>query len=148
MEFADYFPKLILASLIGFACGWEREYKRNSQIGMTTTSIIVIGATLLTIISKYVLGVDGDASRLIANIITSIGFLFSSVIIMKSSQQDNEPELMGLTTSVTLFALTGIGIAIGLNEIGLALTAFALVEFNLIMSRVRKKKRNRKEDIC
>lgn len=148
MYFMDYFPKLILASLIGFIAGWERSCRRpNSQIGVGTTSILVVGATLITIISKYNLGLDGDPGRLIANIITSLGFICSGVIFMKPNQDENDTELIGLTTSVTLFALAGIGIAIGLGEIGLALTTFTIVEFNILMSRFRKKRRDKTDDL-
>ena len=144
MEFMDYFPKLLLASIIGICVGWERSSRKYSQIGIGTTSILILGATLITIISKYNLGINGDAGRLIANIITSIGFICSGVIIMKNNQEENDTELIGLTTSVTLFTLAGIGISIGLSEFGLAITAFTLLELNLLLSRSMKKRRDKK----
>ncbi len=147
MEILDYLPKLILASIIGQIIGWERSNRKYSQIGMGTTSILVIGATLLTIISKY--GLNGaDPSRLIANIITAVGFLCGSVIFMRPTddESNNDVALKGLTTSVTLFNATAIGIAIGLGHYGLAIIATIILEFNILMSRIRKRSRDKQDD--
>lgn len=147
MNIMDYLPKLILASIIGQIIGWERSSRRYSQIGIGTTSILVTGATLLTIISKYGLS-SADPSRLIANIITAVGFLCGSVIFMKPNDEDEdngEVALKGLTTSVTLFNATAIGIAIGLGHYELAIVATLVLEFNILMSRLRKRNRNTKE---
>ena len=136
MGLMDYLPKLVLASIIGFIVGAERSRRKNSQIGVGTTSILILGATLLTIISKYCL--DGaDPSRLIANIITAVGFLCGSVIFLKNS--DDDPEVIGLTTGATLFTLTGVGIVIGLGYYGLAITSVVFVEINIFISRLMKK---------
>lgn len=142
MDFMDYFPKLILASILGFLVGMERSKRKNSQIGVGTTSILIVGSTLLTIVSKYCLG-GADVSRLIANIITAVGFLCGSVIFLKQNDEDNDPEVIGLTTGATLFALTGVGIAIGLGYYGLAITATLIVEINIFIARqIKKRKRD------
>lgn len=141
MDLMDYLPKLLLASFIGFIVGAERGQRKNSQIGVGTTSILIVGATLITIISKYC--IDGaDPSRLIANIITSVGFLCGSVIFLKQSDEE-DTEVVGLTTGATLFALTGVGIAIGLGHYGLAVTATIIVEFNILISRIIKKRKRK-----
>lgn len=141
MDFMNYFPKLMLASFLGFLVGMERSSRKNSQIGVGTTSILIVGSTLLTIISKYCLG-GADVSRLIANIITAVGFLCGSVIFVKQNDDENDPEVIGLTTGATLFALTGIGIAIGLGFYGLAVTSTIVVELNIFISRQLKKRKN------
>lgn len=140
MSFMNYFPKLVLASLLGFLVGMERSRRKNSQIGVGTTSILIVGSTLLTIISKYCLG-DADVSRLIANIITAVGFLCGSVIFLKQNNEENDPEVIGLTTGATLFALTGTGIAIGLGYYGLAITSTIIVEINIFVARQMKKRK-------
>lgn len=140
MGFMNYFPKLVLASLLGFLVGMERSRRKNSQIGVGTTSILIVGSTLLTIISKYCLG-DADVSRLIANIITAVGFLCGSVIFLKQNNEENDPEVIGLTTGATLFALTGVGIAIGLGYYGLAITSTIIVEINIFVARQMKKRK-------
>lgn len=143
MGLMDYLPKLLLASLIGFIVGAERSRRKNSQIGVGTTSILILGATLLTIISRYCLG-GADPARLIANIITAVGFLCGSVIFLKNSEEDTE--VVGLTTGATLFTLTGVGIAIGLGYYGLAITSVILVEVNIFISRQMKKVKNEKDE--
>lgn len=140
MEIMDYFPKLLLASFVGMLVGYERGKRKNSQIGTGTTSIFVLGSTLLTIISKNCLG-DADPSRLIANIITAVGFLCGSVIFLKQSD-DDDPEVVGLTTGATLFTLTGVGIAIGLGYYTLGVISAFLIEFNIFISRLIKKRKD------
>ena len=148
MEFHNYFLKLILASSIGFLVGIERSSRRNSQIGVGTTSTFILACTLLTIISKECLG-GADISRLIANIITAVGFLCGSVIFLKeksiksddenNEKEVNDTEVIGLTTGAVLFALTGVGIAIGLGYFGLAITATLIIELNILFARKVKK---------
>lgn len=150
MGFHNYFLKLVLASGIGFLVGIERSSRRNSQIGVGTTSTFILACTLLTIISKECLG-GADISRLIANIITAVGFLCGSVIFLreKSNKSNNDTEtsdtetsdteVIGLTTGAVLFALTGVGIAIGLGYFGLAITATCLIELNIFFARKVKK---------
>ena len=148
MGFQDYFFKLTLASSIGFLVGIERSSRRNSQIGVGTTSTFLLACTLLTIISKECLG-GADISRLIANIITAVGFLCGSVIFLKeksiktddnsNDKEVNDTEVIGLTTGAVLFALTGVGIAIGLGYFGLAITATLMIELNVFFARRVKK---------
>lgn len=148
MGFHNYFFKLVLASSIGFLVGIERSSRRNSQIGVGTTSTFILACTLLTIISKECLG-GADISRLIANIITAVGFLCGSVIFLReksnkssSNEDDNEvndTEVIGLTTGAVLFALTGVGIAIGLGYFGLAITSTLIIELNVFFARKVKK---------
>ena len=136
MAIEEYLPKLILASIIGILVGAERSFRKNSQIGAGTTSILVLGSTLLTIISVNISN-GGDTSRLIANIITAVGFLCGSVIFLKNS--DIDTEVVGLTTGATLFTLTGVGIAIGLGYYDLAIVSTIIVELNILISRLIKK---------
>ena len=148
LGFHNYFLKLVLASSIGFLVGIERSSRRNSQIGVGTTSTFMLACTLLTIISKECLG-GADISRLIANIITAVGFLCGSVIFLreknnKSNNNEyenevNDTEVIGLTTGAILFALTGVGIAIGLGYFGLAITSTLMIELNIFFARKVKK---------
>lgn len=146
MELMDYLPKLVLASIIGYIFGIERSrYGSNGSIGIGTASVLCIGATLLTIISKYGLSTS-DPSRILANIVTGVSFLCGSVIFMSPNDGNTDDMILrGLTTSVLLFCLTGIGIAIGLGHFGLAITTTIIVEINIFFSRLRKKGRKKKD---
>lgn len=139
----EYLPKLVLASFIGFLVGWERSCRRSSQIGVGTTSNLITGVCLLTIISANCLS-GADPSRLIANIITAIGFLCGGVIFTKPIDEDTQ-EIVGLTTGAILFSLAGIGIAIGLGYYWLAISTTIIVELNILVSRFIKKMRHKRE---
>ncbi|MFB6347200.1 MAG: MgtC/SapB family protein, partial [bacterium] len=79
--------KLILASILGGAIGLERELS-GKEAGLRTNILICVGSTILTIISldigQYALfegRVMADPSRLMASIISGIGFLGAGTII-------------------------------------------------------------------
>ena len=145
MLLLEYLPKLVLASFIGFLVGLERSSRKGSQIGVGTTSNLITGVCLLTIISANCLS-GADPSRLIANIITAIGFLCGGVIFTKPTDNDtNDQEVVGLTTGSILFSLAGVGIAIGLGYYGLAISTTIIVELNILASRLIKKVRQKGE---
>jgi putative Mg2+ transporter-C (MgtC) family protein len=56
-------------------------------------------------------------SRVVQGIVTGIGFIGAGSILKLSEQRD----IRGLTTAAGLWMTCGIGIAIGLGELGLAL---------------------------
>jgi putative Mg2+ transporter-C (MgtC) family protein len=146
MLLLEHLLKLILASFIGFLVGLERSSRKGSQIGVGTTSNLITGVCLLTIISANCLP-GSDSSRLIANIITAIGFLCGGVIFTKPTDDNtnNDQEVVGLTTGATLFSLAGVGIAIGLGYYGLAISTTIIIELNILASRLIKKVRQKEE---
>lgn len=136
----EHIPKLIFASIIGGLLGLERSKKGGKSVGYGTCSIITIGTTLLTIISAYGLGSGTDPSRLIANIITAIGFLCAGVIFTRPTSNDTEDqEVVGLTTGATIFCLAAMGIGIGLGYYALVTCVALLIEINLLISKKIKK---------
>ena len=110
------FLSVLLSGLIGF----ERR-ARSKPVGSRTCIIITTSATLFTILSIHGFApfVEGsaDPARLAAQILGGIGFIGAGVIF-KSSSKD---EVKGITTAATIWALTGVGIAIGVSQYFLAL---------------------------
>lgn len=105
--------QLILASLLGGSIGLERELS-GKEAGLRTNMLICVGSTLLTILSLrvgvytvYEGNVMADPSRLMAAIISGIGFLGAGTIIQARGN------ITGLTTAATLWVVAAIGIAIG-----------------------------------
>lgn len=136
----EHIPKLLLASLIGWIIGAERAFqKKNKHVGVGTCSMITLASTLLTILSSYGFGETTDNSRLIANIITAVGFICSGVIFVKSNDENEDEEIVGLTTGAILFGLSAIGITIGLGYWQLAIATTLIVLLNLITSKLFKK---------
>jgi putative Mg2+ transporter-C (MgtC) family protein len=105
--------RLILASILGGAIGLERELS-GKEAGLRTNILICIGSALLTVLSlrlgHYLVEtayVEGDPSRLMAAIISGIGFLGAGTIIQARGS------ITGLTTAATLWVVAAIGIAVG-----------------------------------
>ena len=136
----EHIPKLILASVIGGLIGAERALqKKKKHVGVGTCSIITFASALLTTISTYGFGDNSDPSRLIANIITAVGFLCGGVIFVKSNDEQEEDEVVGLTTGAILFGLSAIGITIGLGYWEFAIASTLIVLMNLTSSKLFKK---------
>lgn len=146
MEFMDYAPKLLIATLVGGLIGIERSRNTShSSVGYGTLSVLTVGTALLTIISKNCLG-GADPSRLIANIITAVGFLCGGVIFTRQTDSDDDnQEVVGLTTGVLIFNLSAIGIAIGLGYYGLSITAAIIVQVNIYISKIIKRNRKKQQ---
>ena len=108
--------KLLLAVAIGGLIGLEREMHAKAA-GLRTITLITVGATLFTMLS---LRFSDD--RVIANIVTGVGFLGAGSILF------SEGRVKGLTTASSIWASAALGMAIGLGDYGLACVS-ALVVF-------------------
>jgi putative Mg2+ transporter-C (MgtC) family protein len=104
------FLKLFLAIIISGLIGIERELKERPA-GLRTHILVCIGATVLTAVAVDFYGVANldSASRIIAGVITGIGFLGAGTII------NSHHEISGLTTAAGLWVVAGLGIALGMG---------------------------------
>ena len=73
--------KLIVSFLLGAFIGLDRE-RHGRDAGIRTYAAVCIGATLFTAITAHLVNNPSDTSRVIANIITGVGFLIRAVIIV------------------------------------------------------------------
>ncbi len=122
---------LILATVLGGAIGWEREYARKPA-GLRTNILICMASTLLTDISVGMAassGGLGDPGRIAAQIVTGVGFLGAGTIIQ------GQGIVTGLTTAATLWIVAAIGMAIGFGAIVEAVGTTLLVLVTLIPLR-------------
>ena len=143
MDVYSQLLKLSLASLVGFIIGFERT-KRGKVAGVGTFSIVCITSCLLTLISIYGLGEGADKSRLIANIITAIGFVAGGVIFTVNDRE--KIEVNGVTTGAEIFCVASLGIGIGLGLYIIVLTVVILVQINIIIALgIKKYYRHKKE---
>ena len=114
--------KLIVSFLLGAFIGLDRE-KHGRDAGIRTYAAVCIGATLFTAIADHLVGDAGAASRVIANIITGVGFLGAGIIYRNASAGTSH----GLTTAATVWCTAAVGVAIGLNMFIIAIVgSFAL----------------------
>lgn len=127
----DLLGGLVLATILGGAIGWEREYSRKPA-GLRTNILICMAATLLTDISvEMAASASGpaDPGRIAAQIVTGVGFLGAGTIIQGQGM------VTGLTTAATLWIVAAIGMAIGFGAIVEAVGTTFLVLITLIPLR-------------
>lgn len=106
----DLLLRLVLATGLGGAIGWERE-RAGKPAGLRTNILICVGATLLTDVgietARAWEGATADPSRITAQIVSGIGFLGAGTILQQRGS------ITGLTTAATLWVVAALGIAIG-----------------------------------
>ena len=96
----------VLAGLIGF----ERE-RHGRAAGLRTHLLVGVGSCLMMLTGLYLAGPAGwtstDPSRIGAQVISGIGFLGAGTILRFRAS------IRGLTTAASLWAVAGIGLAVG-----------------------------------
>src|SRR5690349_20743179 len=106
MDFFSFIPsyeqtmalQLFLAFIVGLAIGYERDHG-GKPAGMRKQMLICVGSALLAGISihlgdKYLVdGARADPARLMAQIVTGIGFVCAGVILKNSNR------VTGVTTA-------------------------------------------------
>ncbi len=127
------FGQLLLAVLLGMVLGTERSVIADKQAGTRTYALVALGSCLFSIISIQVtsgyLGlVSFDPMRVVAGIITGIGFLGAGIIIFK------ENTLQGLTTAAGLWVSAGVGVAVayGMYAVAIFTTILTLIVFTVL----------------
>lgn len=132
---------LILSVCLCGAIGIERE-KRGRSAGLRTHLLVGVGSCIIMIISIYGFPAifDGkrDVARLVAQVVTGIGFLGAGVIMHR-----NGGAVKGLTTAASIWVVMTIGIACGsfnfiLALIGTILILTVLTVFKKVEERINK----------
>jgi putative Mg2+ transporter-C (MgtC) family protein len=139
--------RLFLAMIMGGAIGIEREYK-NRPAGIRTHILVCMGATIIALIQveiadqalryaaakpEFVGVVRADEARLIAQVVSGIGFLGAGTIMVSNRS------VKGLTTAASIWAGAGLGIAIGMGYYTIAICSFVGIILALtVVKRVIK----------
>jgi len=119
---------LFLAAFLGACIGTEREYK-NRPAGVKTHALVSLGAALFVTLGYSVFGdfagseVSFDPSRVLAAVITGIGFIGGGLIIKRQF------EVEGITTAAGLWIAAGVGATTGMNLYFLAIFVTLLTLF-------------------
>ena len=105
--------RLLLAAFLGGVIGFERE-RLSWAAGLRTHMLVSTGACLVMIVSAFgfydILGTPGvtlDPSRMAAQVVSGIGFLGAGAILLRGET------VRGMTTAASLWAVAGLGLAIG-----------------------------------
>lgn len=118
--------KLIVSFLLGAFIGFDRE-RHGRDAGIRTYAAVCIGATLFTAIAIHLVNDAAAPSRIIANIITGVGFLGAGIIY----RNNNSDTSHGLTTAATVWCTSAVGVAVGLNMFIIAIVGSIALYFLL-----------------
>lgn len=109
--------RVLLAFVVGVLIGFDRE-KSGKVAGIRTQMLVCVGSALLSAISIYLAAEynrsvgDGnfraDPARLMAQIVSGIGFLGAGVILKNGGNK-----VIGVTTAATIWTTAAVGIGIG-----------------------------------
>ncbi len=113
-----------VAVLCGTIVGMERQL-RGKPLDIRTAILICLGTHVFIRLGVEVGGANVDASRVLGQVVTGVGFLGAGVILTRGSH------VLGLTTASVIWVLAGIGAAIGFGEykgaVALSLVAFLVL---------------------
>lgn len=134
-ELAEPILKILLAIALSGIIGYEREIS-DKPAGLRTNILIGLGSAVMMMISIQVAtwysnGL-ADPSRIAAQVVTGIGFLGAGTILQARGS------VKGLTTAATIWAVAGIGLAVGSGMYFLAvLTTAAILAVLWILGRAQ-----------
>ncbi|MBI2659087.1 MgtC/SapB family protein [Candidatus Woesearchaeota archaeon] len=118
MEYTETLLRLVLAVVAGGLIGLEREVV-HKPAGIRTHMLVCLGAVLFVLVTVETL--PNEAARIIAGIATGIGFLGAGTIFKAKD------EVHGLTTAASIWAVSGVGIAIGMGYYLMTVIAVVLI---------------------
>ncbi|MFN4145216.1 MAG: MgtC/SapB family protein [Runella sp.] len=107
MPLLEFTLRLALALILGAAIGFERQWRQKSA-GLRTNTLVSVGSAAFTLISFSLTSLEdgvykGDATRVIGQIVTGIGFLGAGVIMK------NGMSIQGLNTAATIWCSAAVG---------------------------------------
>ena len=128
---SEVLGRLMLAAFLGFLIGLERELA-GQPAGVRTHALASLGAATFALLSVTAFP-GSDPARVAAGVVTGLGFLGAGMIL-----QERGREVHGLTTAAGIWAVGGVGLAIGAGMHLLGIVSAVLVGFILASERVLK----------
>ena len=120
--------RLACALFAGIIIGTQREFKQR-QAGLTTNSLVAVGACIFILISESVImssklaggPVNNDNLRVLSQVVTGIGFLGAGVIMK------NGVTIHGLSSAATIWCSAAVGCLCGYGMWREAIIAVAII---------------------
>ena len=129
--------KIVLATALGYLIGMEREL-HGKVVGTRTISLIAIGSALYVLMSPTM--ISGDNSRIIAQVVSGIGFLGAGIIF-----KDGDT-VKGLTTAATVWCSAAIGCLCGYGMFAEAVIGTAaIITVNLFFKHIKNEHQDHSE---
>lgn len=135
--------RVLLAALIGFLLGLERELSHHPA-GMKTHMLVCLGSALTSMMAiemawhVEVLPMDArvDLSRIASGVVSGMGFIGAGAI-MKSR---DGTMVTGITTAATLWVSACLGLSIGMGYYPMSIVAFITVlSVTLLLKSMEKR---------
>tara|TARA_R110000764_G_scaffold23544_10_gene57499 strand:+ start:19114 stop:19557 length:444 start_codon:yes stop_codon:yes gene_type:complete len=124
--------QLFIALVLPIMTAWERETSSRSA-GLRTFPLVSMAACTFTILAMSIFNDQDAQSKVIAGIVTGIGFIGGGAILKDSSQ------VSGTLTAAAIWSTGAIGIAVGLERIKIAIALSIMTFATLkIIGRVKK----------
>ena len=122
----DTLVSLSAAFILGGLIGFERQYRQRTA-GLRTNVLVAVGAAIFVDMANRLGGAEG-AVRVVAYVVSGIGFLGAGVIMRE------EGNVRGLNTAATLWASAAVGACAGADLVLEALlgTLFVLAANTLL----------------
>ncbi|MBI3008768.1 MAG: MgtC/SapB family protein [Candidatus Omnitrophica bacterium] len=130
--------RLVLSALLGGLLGLERE-AHGRAAGLRTHILVSVGSALIMLTSMHIFDIyrgekiNIDPARIAAQEVSGIGFLGAGTILRFRAS------VIGLTTAASLWAVAGIGLAVGCGFTtgALVTTEIALITL-FVLTRIEK----------
>jgi putative Mg2+ transporter-C (MgtC) family protein len=119
--------QLLVAFLLPFLTAWERESTSRSA-GLRTFPLVSMAACSFTLLAMTIFDDQDAQSKMIAGIITGIGFIGGGAILKDTSK------VSGTSTAAAIWSTGAIGIAVGIGriEIAIVLSVMTFATFKLV----------------
>jgi putative Mg2+ transporter-C (MgtC) family protein len=116
----EVFFRALVAALLGYVVGAEREYIAHREAGTSTFSLVSLSSATVTA-AAFLLFDPTGASRVVANVLVGVGFLGGGMIVK------DLVHVRGLTTAAGTWAMASAGIIVGAGHYALGIAASVLV---------------------
>jgi putative Mg2+ transporter-C (MgtC) family protein len=141
MAYSEFTIRVLVALLAGMIIGFERQWHHKS-VGLRTTSLVSLGSAVYVLLSLNITQTTGDATRIIGQVVTGIGFLCAGVVFKEGFS------VHGLTTSVTIWCSSAIGcLAAAGYYIETSIATFFILVVNIGLKSVDNWLTNRKQEL-
>ena len=121
--------RLVLAAVIGFVIGLERE-AAGQPAGERTHALVALGSATFALLSLKAFP-GADSARVAAGVVSGLGFLGAGMIL-----RDADDRIRGLTTAAGLWGVGAIGLAIGSGMYLIGIACAIIAALILVSERV------------
>jgi putative Mg2+ transporter-C (MgtC) family protein len=140
MTYTEFTIRVLVALSAGMIIGFERQW-HHKTVGLRTTTLVAVGSAIYVLLSIIITQTNGDATRIIGQVVTGIGFLCAGVVFKEGLS------VHGLTTSVTIWCSSAIGcLAAAGYYIETFIATFLILAVNIGLKYVDNWLLNRKQE--